>query len=112
MERKYIIDYSVIAKRVKFARKAAGLTQEQLAEKINISTNAVAKIENNFMAASLQTLVNISNVLGVDINYFLRSNDDTDRLFDAMISNLSDNEKRFIASVIKALRQYPDSPDR
>ena len=60
MDYKYKVDYPLIAKRVKEARKFAGLTQEQLAEKIDISANAVAKLENNLMTASLQTLVNLS----------------------------------------------------
>ena len=41
MDYKYKLDYHLIAKRIKDARKLSGLTQEQLAEKIGISTNAV-----------------------------------------------------------------------
>ena len=51
MDYQYKVDYPLIAKRIKEARKLAGLTQEQLAEKIEISTNAVAKLENNLMTA-------------------------------------------------------------
>ena len=36
MDYKYKVDYPLIAKRIKAARKQAGLTQEQLAEKIDI----------------------------------------------------------------------------
>ena len=63
MDYKYKLDYHLISKRIKDARKLSGLTQEQLAEKIGISTNAVAKLENNLMTASLQTLVNIAIVM-------------------------------------------------
>ena len=76
MDYKYKLDYHLISKRIKDARKLSGLTQEQLAEKIGISTNAVAKLENNLMTASLQTLVNIANVLNIDMNtLFLQSTD-------------------------------------
>lgn len=37
MDYRYKVDYPLIAKRIKTARKLAGLTQEQLAEKIDIS---------------------------------------------------------------------------
>ena len=43
MEYLYKLDYPNIAKRIKKLRKSADLTQAELAEKINISTNAVAK---------------------------------------------------------------------
>ena len=52
MEYLYKLDYPNIAKRIKKLRKSADLTQAELAEKINISTNAVAKLENNLMAPS------------------------------------------------------------
>ena len=39
MDYRYKVDYPLIARRIKAARKYAGLTQEQLAEQIDISTN-------------------------------------------------------------------------
>ena len=88
MDYKYKLDYHLISKRIKDARKLSGLTQEQLAEKIGISTNAVAKLENNLMTASLQTLVNIANVLNIDMNtLFLQSTDDTQSNLDEYLTN-------------------------
>ena len=71
MEYRYKLNYSFIAKRVKQAREAAHLTQAELAERIDISTNAVAQLETDRMHPKLQTLLNIANVLQLDINYFL-----------------------------------------
>ena len=102
----------LIAKRIKAARKIAGLTQEQLAEKIDISTNAIAKLENNLMTASLQTLINISNVLNIDINYLLCESDtngETDSLdvfLESLIHGLSSKDKAFIVHVINGLKLY------
>ena len=73
MEYKYKLDYRFIARRVKQAREAANLTQSELAERIDISTNAVAQLETDRMHPKLQTLLNIANVLQLDINYFLCS---------------------------------------
>ena len=73
MEYRYKLDYSFIARRVKEARDAANLTQAELAERIDISTNAVAQLETDRMHPKLQTLLNIANVLQLDVNYFLRS---------------------------------------
>ena len=108
MDYKYKVDYPLIAKRVKEARKFAGLTQEQLAEKIDIS----AKLENNLMTASLQTLVNLSNVLGIDINYLLceeytaPQETSRDAFLDSLIHGLSQREKEFVIHVIHGLKLY------
>ena len=113
MERKYKLDYQMIAKRIKKARKAAQLTQAELAEKINISTNAVAKLETNLMNVSLQTLINIANVLDIDMNYLLSENIDinsrdenTDIFLESLIANLSMRDKAFIIHTINGLKAY------
>ena len=106
MEYKYKLDYHAIAKRVKAARKAAQMTQAELAEKVDVSTNAVAKLEANLMKVSLQTLVNIANVLDVDLNYLLADSTDidgnttnTDMFLESLIRNLSMRDKTFIVHV-------------
>lgn len=110
MDYKYKLDYTLIAKRIKEARKFAGLTQEQLAEAIDISTNAVAKLENNLMTASLQTLLNIANVLNVDVNYLLCGEDteetSRDVFLDSLLRGLSTKDKDFIIHVINGLKLY------
>lgn len=112
MDYKYKVDYPLIAKRIKAARKQACLTQEQLAEKIDISTNAVAKLENNLMTASLQTLVNIANVLGIGMDYLLCESYPADQesnidvFLDGLIDGLSQQDKEFIIHVINGLKLY------
>ena len=114
MEYKYKLDYRFIARRVKQAREAANLTQSELAERIDISTNAVAQLETDRMHPKLQTLLNIANVLQLDINYFLcnRAEDanseenETDRLLKGWINELSDKDKAFLLHIIEGLKKY------
>ena len=111
MDYKYKLDYPLIAKRIKDARKLSGLTQEQLAEKISISTNAVAKLENNLMTASLQTLVNIVNVLNIDMNtLFLPNENPTQSSLNEYLINhiqgLSTKDKEFLIYIINGLQIY------
>ena len=112
MDFRYQVDYPLIARRIKEARKFAGLTQEQLAERIDISTNAVAKLENNLMTASLQTLVSIANVLQLDINDLLceelahSGKSSQDLQLDSLLQNLSPREKEFVIHVIRGLMRY------
>ena len=116
MEYKYILDYKAISTRVKVARKIAGLTQAELAEKIGISTNAVAKLETNLMTTSLQTLIGVSNVLNVDINYFLVSENSAekrqtniDMFLDSLIEKLSQRDKELIIHIVNGLKSYNSS---
>ena len=111
MDYKFKLDYPLIAKRIKDARKLSGLTQEQLAEKIGISTNAVAKLENNLMTASLQTLVNIVNVLNIDMNtLFLPNENPTQSSLNEYLINhiqgLSTKDKEFLIYIINGLQIY------
>lgn len=115
MDYKYKLDYQNIAKRIKEARKLANLTQSELAEKIGISTNAVAKLENNLMNASIQTLVNIVNVLDIDMNYLFSDiqmkeqkseKTNLDMTLDCMIHELSSKDKDFIIRMIQILKLY------
>ena len=111
MEYKYKLDYKAISKKIKDARKISNLTQAELAEKINVSTNAVAKLETNLMTVSLQTLINIVNVLNIDINFLLldektadREKTSRDMFLDSLISNLSQKDKDLIIHIVNGLK--------
>ncbi len=113
MDYKYKLDYPFIAKQVREVREAAKLTQAEFAEKIGISTNAVAKLETNRMTASLKTLISISNVFQIDINYFLcdssgqtSETDELDLSLNSRLYGLSDREKIFLLHFIEGLKQY------
>lgn len=113
MEYQYKLDYSLIAKRVKRAREAAHLTQAELAEKIDITTNAVAQMETDRMHPKLQTLLNIANVLQLDVNYFLRSSpeqageiDELTLSLNSRLNSLSDKDKIFLLRIIEGLKKY------
>lgn len=117
MEYRYNLDSTVISKRIKSARRNAELTQAELAEIIGISTNAVAKLENNLMNASLQTLVSIANALRLDINYFLlehgKYKDEThiDVFLHSLIQQLSQKDKEFVIHTINGLKIYRTDGD-
>ena len=113
MEYRYKLDQRNIARRIKTARKLANMTQAELAEKIDISANAVAKLENDLMTVSLQTLVNIANVLNLDINYLLSDENEAedgetslDAFWDSLIRGLSKKDKEFVIHVINGLKLY------
>lgn len=61
--------YEIVSRNIKKQRKLSGLTQEQLAEKINYSTQFISNIESkNHQTFSLGTLWRIALVLQIDIS--------------------------------------------
>ena len=62
-------DIAESGKRIKAERRRRGFTQEMLAEKLNIPVNGLAKIENGKNGASVDTLVAISALFGISMDY-------------------------------------------
>lgn len=65
------VDYSLIGQRIKEKRKQAGLTQEQLAEKLNITVGYVSQCERGLSKINLEKLSEVCEVLGCDLSYFV-----------------------------------------
>ena len=59
------LDYKAIGKRIKIARIKADLTQERLAERINISPTHLSNIETGTTRVSLSTMISIAKALSV-----------------------------------------------
>lgn len=62
--------YVQIGKNIKKLRKNAGLTQEALAEKAEISLDHMGKIEVNINQPGLKTLIKLSKILNVSLQEF------------------------------------------
>ena len=52
-------------------RKQKGLTQEQIAEKVNFSPQAVSNWENDLTAPDINILLELSEILGVTVDILL-----------------------------------------
>lgn len=65
------IDYRLIGRRIKKARKTANLTQENLAELMDVSVGYISQVERGFTKANLLTLDNICMHIGTDLIYVL-----------------------------------------
>lgn len=65
------IDYADIGKRIQQKRKAAGLTQENMAALVDLDTSTISKIETGSTKISLPSLVEIANLLHVSADELL-----------------------------------------
>ena len=57
--------------RLKAARKSAGLTQVELAERSGTSQRLVSSLETGFRSGSIETYSKLARVLGVSVSYLL-----------------------------------------
>lgn len=73
MNAKYDLEYRQLGLKIAYYRKLAGLTQEQLAEKIEKSAAFIGHVEapNIDKAVSLDTLFDISEALNIPAYKFL-----------------------------------------
>jgi transcriptional regulator with XRE-family HTH domain len=94
-----------LGKRIKSERQKLGITQEELAEKVDISKNFMSLIENG-KNMSVETLLKIANAFGVSVDYLLSDTIKTpsDNISAQIIYNLSslnDDERLFFLNMIK-----------
>lgn len=59
-----------VGKRIRHRRWLVGMTQQQLAEKVGIKFQQIQKYETGMNRVSASRLWDISDVLGVEINFF------------------------------------------
>lgn len=80
----------MLGKKIKMIRKERNLTQEQLAERVDIGTPNISYIETGKFAPSIETMQKIAAALNVtprelyDFDDFRNINDIKKELFDAL----------------------------
>lgn len=105
------MNQKAIGRRIKTARENKRLTQEQLAELVDLSPMHVSVIERGVKLPKLETLINIANVLDVPADVLLQDvvNNQT-KLFASEASELinqlpRDDQRRVLA----ALRSFVET---
>lgn len=64
-------DLKECGKRVQRLRKEKGLSQEQLAEKLNVSQNTIAKIESGLRRPSIDFLIELSMFFKTSMSFLV-----------------------------------------
>lgn len=107
-----MLDYKKIGKRIRMLRWERGLSQEQLAEKVWISTTHMSHIETGNTKLSLPVLVDIAGALSVSVDEILsggeteaaRANEE----LATILSKCSPEQSRFLLSLIKNAKKALD----
>ena len=62
----------IFSEKLQLIRKSQGMTQEDLAEKLDVSRQAVAKWESGQVYPDISNLIQISNLFNVTVDYLVR----------------------------------------
>ena len=104
------MDQAAIGSRIKAARERAHLTQEQLAEIIDISPTHMSVIERGVKTPKLDTFVRIANALGVSTDALLQdvvvpANESILAELSVRIGRLPQKDQERILNAIRALTE-------
>lgn len=107
------MDYDALGKRLRQERHKMHLTQEKLAEKIEVSDAYIGQIERGERSLSLETLVKLANHLGVTVDYLLHDSIEIndDHFMNQMKQvtlNRSPKEKQMALDILKLMFTYLD----
>ena len=104
------INYKLIGRRVKEAHLRRELSQAMLAEFTDLSTAFIRHIETVKRQASLESLVRISNVLNITVDYLLAGNQAKENGVygeDLMwiLKDCSQQEKQFLVELAASAKE-------
>lgn len=93
---------TAIGKRIQNRRKQLMLTQEQLAEMMNVSIQMVSNLERGNKAIRIDNLINLSQILDISTDYILTGKETTDDIqtLTARISKLSQKERKMVELLV------------
>lgn len=105
------MELTELGARIKQCRKEQHLTQEKLAELINVSPHYIYEIERGMKSMSLSTLVDVSSALSISTDYLLfgkcdyvaKTQPDTLTL---LLNDISWKKRKNIAEVLELLLPY------
>lgn len=95
-------DLTGIGKRIQNRRKQLMLTQEQLAEMMNVSIQMVSNLERGNKAIRIDNLINLSQILDISTDYILtgkETSEDMDAL-TSRIANLPAKDRKMIEMLV------------
>ncbi|MFQ9453863.1 helix-turn-helix domain-containing protein [[Ruminococcus] lactaris] len=98
------MDYKLLGKNIKEARKSLKMTQEQLAEQIDVSTVFISQIENGSRKPSLETIYKISIALKIKIDTLINNDTADENIRDIeklieLLSRCSPSERDFVTDI-------------
>lgn len=103
--------YKNAAKQIKLLRIKHDLTQERLAEKLNVSPKYISSVETNAKKPSLEFYKNVANLFDVTFDYLFIDSIDVKRniIMDSVVlrmSYMNEEEQNFILKMVEDFSEY------
>lgn len=98
-----------IGLRMKKARKSLRLTQENMAEKLDISVKHYGDVERGNAGVSLENLIEISNILNLSLDYLIKGAELNNEYIPQALSDIylsfPENERYTFLKLLDNLKQ-------
>ena len=107
------MDKLIMGDRIREARKKLDLTQEQLAEKLDVTFTYISSIERGLKLPSMPLFIKLVEVLDVSADYLLRDTVSTrnlygDKVIGRKLERLSPKQRVALEALIDTYLEYLD----
>ena len=101
-----------IGKKIRALRLQNNLTQEELANQLELTKGYISQIENNLTSPSMQTLFSILDVLGTDVHGFFSNEEESIVVFkkDSVEEIVNDQLKHRLYYLIPESKKHDMQP--
>lgn len=96
--------YKLIGKKIKKARREKGVTQEKLAEELDVSVSFISQIETGKKHFNLNRISEISEILEKPVGYFIDGYDGINSDIDEIIYILKKMDEKQLKMVLEIVR--------
>lgn len=102
------LDYKIMGERLRTARQAKNMTQDQLAEKLNVSIAFLSRIESGKTRINLVRLNEICTLTGVSESYILNGTSESSPAylteeFNSLLKNCPADKRKQIFEIAKII---------
>lgn len=103
-------DFKAFGQALKAARKAKGISRNQLADQMHIAPRYIASIENSGQHPSLQIFYELVTLLDVSVDQFFFPNKETGkstqrRQLESLLDEMSDKGLRIVTATAKEIKE-------
>lgn len=101
------VDYKAMGKRIREKRLEKGWTQENLAEKIEMSTSYIGEIERGTSIASLAAVVSIARVLGLNLDSLVNgiNGENANQAFSEILDEVPEKNKDLYVRICEGVAE-------
>lgn len=103
------VDLIAIGLRIQTRRKQLGLTQEKLADMMNVSTQMVSNLERGNKAIRIDNLIRLSEILNVSTDYILtgKHTPDDQLTLTSKMEQLTDRDRKLVELIVEYCSVMP-----